>query len=106
MASAAISGNGNSYRIHALTPPVEVRSKVGAGDSFLAGFVYALSQGQSLEAAARLASAAGTAAVVHEGTQLCRREDVERLAAQVSVETRPATAARPAPYPRSLPRRS
>lgn len=91
--------------IHALTPAVDVRSKVGAGDSFLAGFVHAISQGQSLEAAARLGAAAGTAAVIHEGTQLCRREDVERLATQVVVETHPAAAAaRIAAGPRVLPR--
>lgn len=95
----------SSSVIHTLTPAVEVHSKVGAGDSFLAGFVHALSRGESLEAAARLATAAGTAAVIHEGTQLCRREDVDRLAVQVSVETRPAAAAaRVAPFPRSLPR--
>ena len=61
------------------SPDIEVKSKVGAGDSFLAGFVFALSQGQSLESAVRLGTAAGTAAVMHEGTQLCQREDVERL---------------------------
>lgn len=70
---------------HVTSPDVEVKSKVGAGDSFLAGFVFALSQGQSLESAIRLGTAAGTAAVMHEGTQLCRREDVERLVDQITI---------------------
>jgi 1-phosphofructokinase family hexose kinase len=74
--------------VHALTPSVEVRSKVGAGDSFLAGFIYALARNESLEAATRLGAAAGTAAVIHEGTQLCRREDVEALAPRIAVESR------------------
>ena len=64
---------------------MEVKSKVGAGDSFLAGFVLALSHGQPLESAVRLGTAAGTAAVMHEGTQLCRKEDVERLMGQITI---------------------
>ena len=72
--------------LQATSPDVEVRSKVGAGDSFLAGFVLALSRGQTLEEAVRYGTAAGTAAVMHEGTQLCRREDVERLVDQISIK--------------------
>jgi 1-phosphofructokinase family hexose kinase len=70
-------------------PAVEVLSKVGAGDAFLAGFVLALSRGKPLEEAGRLGVAAGTAAVIHEGTQLCRREDVEGLLPRVTAETQP-----------------
>jgi 1-phosphofructokinase family hexose kinase len=73
--------------VRSLAPRVEVRSKVGAGDSFLAGLVLGLSRGDSLAEAARLATAAGTAAVIHEGTQLCRSEDVARMLPLVSVET-------------------
>lgn len=73
--------------LRASTPPVEVKSKVGAGDSFLAGLVLALSQGRPLEEALRLAMAAGSAAVTNDGTQLCRRQDVERLMPQVKIET-------------------
>lgn len=84
----------------ATSPAVEVKSKVGAGDSFLAGCVLALSRGESLETAIRLGIAAGTAAVMSEGTQLCRREDVERLVPQVTIEpvalpSRPAAVGRP-----------
>jgi len=38
--------------------------------------------------AARLATAAGTAAVIHERTQLCRFEDITRLLPLVSIETK------------------
>jgi 1-phosphofructokinase family hexose kinase len=75
-----------SEAVRARTPSVEVRSKVGAGDSFVAGLVLGLSRGESLEAATRLATAAGTAAVIHEGTQLCRSEDVARLVPQMTIE--------------------
>lgn len=84
----------------ASTPPVEVKSKVGAGDSFLAGCVLALSQGRPLEEALRLAMAAGAAAVMNDGTQLCRRQDVERLVPQVTIEPVSIPAARNPQAPR------
>lgn len=60
-------------------PSVRLRSKVGAGDSMVGGLVTALAQERSLDDAVRLGVAAGTAAVMTEGTELCRKEDVERL---------------------------
>ncbi|MFQ6671720.1 MAG: 1-phosphofructokinase [Candidatus Tectimicrobiota bacterium] len=70
---------------HAMPPRVEVSSPVGAGDSAVAGFLAAQLQGYGLAEALRLATAAGTAAVLTSGTELCRRDDVERLERQVSV---------------------
>lgn len=64
---------------HVRAPNVRIRSKVGAGDSMLGGVVFALSRGWSHEDAARFGVAAGSAAVMNEGTELCRREDTERL---------------------------
>ncbi|TVP42161.1 MAG: 1-phosphofructokinase family hexose kinase [Gemmatimonadales bacterium] len=61
------------------TPTVPIRSKVGAGDSMVAGTVLALARGEELRAAVRFGVAAGAAAVMTEGTELCRREDAERL---------------------------
>jgi 6-phosphofructokinase 2 len=77
----------NEEKILKVTPPqVEVRSTVGAGDSTVAGLVLKLSQGHGIEEASRWAVAAGTAATLTPGTELCRREDVERLLPQVKVE--------------------
>jgi len=59
--------------------PVEARSTVGAGDSMLAGIVLGLSRGLPLRDAVRFGMAAGAAALLGSGTQLCRRSDVERL---------------------------
>ncbi|MGD8608131.1 MAG: 1-phosphofructokinase family hexose kinase [Myxococcales bacterium] len=64
-------------RLHA--PAVKIRSKVGAGDSMVGGLLFALDRGLSLKNATRMAVAAGAAAVMSEGTDLCRREDVEHL---------------------------
>jgi len=77
----------NEGKILKVIPPqVEIRSTVGAGDSAVAGLVLKLSQGDGIEEACRLAVAAGTAATLTPGTELCRRQDVERLLPQVKVE--------------------
>lgn len=70
----------------ALTPVVDVKSKVGAGDSFLAGCVLSLSRNGSLEEVIRFGMAAGTAAVMNEGTRLCKREDIEKILPQIKIE--------------------
>lgn len=61
-------------------------STVGAGDSFLGGLVWSLSAGRSVEDAFRHGVAAGTAAVLRPGTELCRREDVDRLISEVKLQ--------------------
>jgi 6-phosphofructokinase 2 len=64
---------------------IEPVSTVGAGDSFLGGLVAALAAGNSLQEAFRVGVAAGSAAVLSPGTELCREEDVQRLLPQVSI---------------------
>jgi 6-phosphofructokinase 2 len=59
--------------------PVEARSTVGAGDSMLAGILLGLSREMPLREAVRFGLAAGAAALLGSGTELCRRSDVERL---------------------------
>ncbi len=60
-------------------PRVPSKSKVGAGDSMVAGIVTGLSRGWKIPDAIRLGVAAGAAAVMTPGTELCRREDTDRL---------------------------
>ncbi len=62
-----------------LAPTVPIVSKVGAGDSMVAGIVLSLARGRSLRESVLFGVAAGAAAVMTPGTQLCRREDAERL---------------------------
>ena len=59
--------------------PVDARSTVSAGDSMLAGVVLGLSREMPLREAVRFGLAAGAAALLGSGTELCRRSDVERL---------------------------
>lgn len=65
------------------TPTVTIRSTVGSGDSMVGGIVLSLVRGKSLEEAVRFGVAAGAAAVMTPGTELCRREDAERLYEQI-----------------------
>ena len=64
---------------------VEVKSAVGAGDSFVAAMTHGLARGLPPEQAFRIGIAAGTAAVMSPGTDLCQRADVEQLAQTLGV---------------------
>jgi 6-phosphofructokinase 2 len=59
--------------------PVAALSSIGAGDSMLAGIVLSLTRGWVLTEAVRFGMAAGAAALLRPGTELCRREDTDRL---------------------------
>ncbi|WP_407356343.1 1-phosphofructokinase family hexose kinase [Methanolobus sp. WCC5] len=69
---------------HIVPPTVPISSKVGAGDSMVAGIVLSLSKGKELREAALYGIAAGSAAVMTPGTELCRKEDTERLYAKMT----------------------
>jgi 6-phosphofructokinase 2 len=60
-------------------PPVEKKSTVGAGDSMVAGITYSLQKNLTLKDAIRFGVACGSAATMNEGTQLFKKEDVEKL---------------------------
>jgi 6-phosphofructokinase 2 len=61
------------------SPPITVRSTVGAGDSSLAAMVLRLAQGYDLAAAFRAGVAASAATATTAATELCHRDDVERF---------------------------
>jgi 6-phosphofructokinase 2 len=73
----------HAFRSHPLA--IQPVSTVGAGDSFLGGLVAALAAGKGWREAFRIAVAAGSAAVLSPGTELCREEDVLRLLPQVEI---------------------
>jgi 6-phosphofructokinase 2 len=79
---AIMADTHGAVRIDA--PDITPVSKVGAGDSMVAGIVYLLTQGASPAEAVRYGVAAGAAACLTPGTGLCRREDVNRLFAAMS----------------------
>ena len=61
------------------SPVVKVKSTVGAGDSMVAGIVYALSHQYNWHDTICYGVACGTAATLNEGTELCKKEDIDRL---------------------------
>jgi 6-phosphofructokinase 2 len=66
--------------------PVKPVSAVGAGDSFVAAMVWGLAEGYGTEDAFRYGMAAGSAALLSPGTELCNVADIQRLYPQVSLE--------------------
>jgi 6-phosphofructokinase 2 len=64
---------------------VPVKSKVGAGDSFVAAFTLALARGRALPRALQEGMAAASAAVMTEATELCRPGQARRLIAACPV---------------------
>jgi len=67
--------------------PIKPVSAVGAGDSFLGAVIFSLARGDSLTDAFRLGMAAGSAALINAGTELCRPEDVYRLYTTATIES-------------------
>ena len=69
---------------HIPSPVVEQRSTVGAGDSMVSGMVWALQYKKSLKEMACWGVACGSAATMHTGTQLFKKQDAEKLFAWIS----------------------
>ncbi len=67
---------------HAAAADVPVRSKVGAGDSFVGALTLALAQGDAPQLALQKGAAAASAAVMTDATRLCLRSEAEGLIAQ------------------------
>jgi len=64
--------------------PVEVASTVGAGDSFLAGMLFAFANGMSALDALRWGTATGAATVATERTGLCNHAEAAALLPRVA----------------------
>lgn len=78
---ALLTTREEQHRLAALT--VEQRSSIGAGDSFVGAMVLRLQQDDDLLSAFLYGMAAGSAAMVTEGTELCRQEDTEKFFQQL-----------------------
>ncbi len=66
-------------RVRLSPPEVKIRSAVGAGDSFMGGLCLGLARGESPREALRLAVATAAATMTTPATELCRKEDVDRV---------------------------
>lgn len=81
---AILVSSDRALRAKAL--PIEPLSTVGAGDSFLGAMTWAIAAGKPIEDAFRYGVAAGSAALLVHGTELCHAGDILRLLDKVAVE--------------------
>lgn len=70
---------------YARPPEVPVVNTAGAGDALNGGILLARGRGDDWPAALALATAAAASTVMHEGTAICYREEVDELLPQVQV---------------------
>lgn len=70
---------------HAAAAPVDVISTVGAGDSFVAGFVLAMARDWPVSEALALGTAAASSAVMKPAAELCDADDVRHFYSQRAV---------------------
>lgn len=74
----ALYVTGNKF-YYVSAPKVTVRGTVGAGDSMVAGMVYAIINKFKPEEILRYSAASGSAAVSLEGTEACTLEQVKKV---------------------------
>ena len=78
----ALLCSGNTvYTVEA--PKIEAVSTIGAGDSMIAGFLYALAKDKSAEECLKTAVAFGSAACLRAGTNPPLREDAEKFLKEI-----------------------
>ena len=84
----SLGGNGallstGGKVVHFPAPQVEHISSIGAGDSMVAGMVFKLSQGHSIQKSVLFGLACGSATIKSPGTELLQAKDVEPLYKQL-----------------------
>ncbi|HWA31101.1 MAG TPA: 1-phosphofructokinase family hexose kinase [Rhizomicrobium sp.] len=77
---------GKGCSLFANAPEVNVKTTIGAGDSFLAALVWAFAHGTAPAEALKLAATAGTAALLSTGTGLCTIANIKQLEHRIHVE--------------------
>jgi 6-phosphofructokinase 2 len=73
-----------AWRARAL--PIEVKTTIGAGDSFVGSAVWAIANGEASSRAFAYGMAGGAAALLNPGTSLCEQAQVMRLVDQVELQ--------------------
>ncbi|MFH1824318.1 MAG: 1-phosphofructokinase family hexose kinase [Candidatus Firestonebacteria bacterium] len=81
--SIIASGN-NIYK--AVAPKVKPINAIGAGDAFLAGFLYALSKNYDKIDIIKFATATGTASALKIAPADCNKKDIEKLFKKVRIK--------------------
>ena len=69
----------HDFQIRFRSPKVAVKSRIGAGDSTVAGIVHGLTQDMDLKEAVMFGISCGASTVMSPGNELCQKSEVERL---------------------------
>ncbi len=83
---ALVREGGEEVRVRARVPRLEAVSKIGAGDTLLAGFLAARVTGRDAEESVRAGVAAGAASVLEPGPGRLDGRELSRVSALVDVE--------------------
>jgi 1-phosphofructokinase family hexose kinase len=83
---ALLREDRNEMRLRARVPELEPVSRIGAGDTLLAGFLAARAAGRSFEDAVRSAVATGAASVLEPGPGRFDPREASRLTPLVTIE--------------------
>lgn len=72
--------------IYDVVPPqIESISTIGSGDSLIAGVLYSLENGAPIEEALKMGCAAGAATAMSSGAEIGKKEDIDKLLADVKI---------------------
>ena len=69
----------HDFQIRFRSPKVAVKSRIGAGDSTVAGIVLGLTQDMDLKKAVMFGIFKRTVTVMSPGNELCQKSEVERI---------------------------
>lgn len=75
------------FQLKFVSPAVPVKSRIGAGDSTVAGIVLGLTRQMGLKEAVMFGISCGVSTVSEPGNQLCQKDDVERILKQMKAGT-------------------
>ena len=86
MGAKGVIGISKEGNYHVVPPKINVRSSIGAGDSLVAGIIFALSKNVSFEDALALGVACGTASALNPGSDLCKTSDIGMIKKDVLIK--------------------
>ncbi len=79
MGAKGLIGISREGNFQVLPPKIDVQNSFGAGDSLTAGIIFALSENAPFEDALALGVACGTASALNPGSNLCKKDDIDRV---------------------------
>ena len=86
MGAKGVVGISKEGNYHVIPPKINVRSSIGAGDSLVAGIIFALSENAPFEDALALGVACGTASALNPGSDLCKMHDIDMIKKEVLIK--------------------